>query len=157
MNIRILKYIILDQAISPNNPLVIYKYFDRAKLIIVDRDPRDMYVDDILWGELLDKDLHTSESGRRYAIRQRALRGNPVEDSNVLYIRFENLILNYHDTTKEIMDFLGFEKKNHINERMFLKTELSLKNVGIWKKYYDKYKDALDTIAEMLPDLCYGE
>ena len=66
-------HIILDQAISPNNTQAIHKYFDEAKMIIIDRDPRDMYADDLRWGVNYDRDYNTKEAGERYALRQKAL------------------------------------------------------------------------------------
>lgn len=149
-------YIILDQAVSPNNPRVIHRYFKKAKMIIVDRDPRDMYVDDIRWGEKLDKDVLSAEAGRRYALRQKALRDGIVNDTDILYMRFEDLILHYDDTVNKIRDFIGFGSEDHIDRAKFLKVERSAANIGIWKQDYEKYKAALDVIAQELPTLCYG-
>lgn len=147
-------YILLDQAISPNDTQVIHRYFSSAKMIIVDRDPRDMYIDDMLWVENLDNDVHTRAAGERYILRHKALRSNVVKDTDVLYIRFEDLILNYEDSVKKIEAFLGFDSADHIQPNTFLKPEKSAKNIGIWKQYYEKYKDALDAIAEGLPEYC---
>lgn len=147
-------YIILDQAVSPNDTQVIHRYFDSAKMIIIDRDPRDMYIDDMLWGENLDSDVHTKEAGQRYALRHKALRSSMVLDKDIIYIRFEDLILDYENSVKEIEEFLGFDSADHIQKHTFLKPEKSAKNIGIWKQYYEKYKDALDAIAEELPEYC---
>ena len=71
-----------------------------------------------------------------------------------MYIRFEDLVLDYDNSVGKIAAFLGFETADHINKRMFLKPEKSAKNIGIWKQHYEKYKDALDAIAEGLPEYC---
>lgn len=147
-------YILLDQAISPNDTQVIHRYFKEAKMIIVDRDPRDMYIDDMLWGENLDSDTHTRAAGERYVLRYKALRSSMVLDKDILYIRFEDLILNYADSVEKIEHFLGFDSANHLQKNTFLKPEKSAKNIGIWKKYYEQYKDALDAITEGLPEYC---
>lgn len=149
-------YVILDQAVSPNNTQVIHKYFKKSKMIIVDRDPRDMYVDDFNWVENLDKNPETEEAGKRYAMRQKALRESiPTDDKDILYVRFEDLILDYNNTTKKILEFLGVSEEQHIDRQKYLQPEKSAKNIGIWKQYYDKYKDALDAIAAEVPELCY--
>lgn len=155
---KIGKYIILDQAVSPNNPTVIHRYFKNAKMIVVDRDPRDMFIDDIFnWGERFFDDMHTKESGYKYALRQKALRGNRIDDPDILYVRFEDVILKYEETTKKIMDFLGFSEKDHVRKREFLQVERSSKNVGIWKAKYEEYKEAIDAIVAEVPELCYNE
>ena len=149
-------FVIMDQAVSPNNTQVIHRYFKKAKMIIVDRDPRDMYIDDIVnWGDNLDDDCSSSEAGMRYVMRQRALRDSMELDPDILYIRFEDLILNYEETTDRLLAFLNLTREDHLQKCRYLKPERSAKNIGIWKKYYTKYKDALDVITRELPDLCY--
>lgn len=146
--------IILDQAVSPNNTSVIHRYFDDAKMIIVDRDPRDMFIDDVTFGVVFDSDYSSADAGVRYSERQRKLRESiDYNDKDVLYIRFEDLILNYESSVKSILDFLGLDEVEHINKKKFLNPDISKKNIGIWKGY-NGCKEALDTIASLLPDLC---
>lgn len=148
-------FIVLDQAISPNNTQVIHRYFEKAKMIIVDRDPRDMYVDDIQWGENLDRHYQTKEAALKYVKRARALRQNIVLDNDILFIRFEDLVVDYEETISKVLSFLGIDRSSHINKYKFFKPEKSIKNIGIWRNYYDSCKDAIDTISELLPDLLY--
>ena len=148
-------YIILDQAISPNNTQVIHRYFSKAKMIIIDRDPRDMYVDDVLWGENLDKNYQTREAAEKYILRAKALRDNIVLDDDILYVRFEDLIINYDETRLKILHFLGLNEEDHINKKQCLKPEVSIKNIGIWRKFYKDCHEAIDAIHDALPDLCY--
>lgn len=151
-------FIIMDQAVSPNNTQVIHRYFKNAKMVIVDRDPRDMFVDDMVnWGENLDDDCHSAEAGMKYVLRQKALRSSMELDTDILYIRFEDLILNYEETTQKLLCLLGFSADDHINKNKYLKPELSSKNIGIWKKHYGEYKDAIDVISRELPELCYNQ
>lgn len=148
--------IVLDQAVSPNNCELMNHCFKDAKMIIIDRDPRDMYIDDIInWGVILDDDYISEEAGRRFAIRQQALRCNLVNDDNIKYIRFEDLILKYDQVSQDVASFIGMTESQHINKKKYLKPELSVNNIGIWKQHYDKYKDALDIIGKLLPELCY--
>lgn len=148
-------FIILDQAISPNNPNVIDRYFDNCKLIVVSRDPRDMYIDNVLWGVSIDRDRVTREAGYRYAIQQKALRSVRVNNDDVLYVNFEDLVQQYDSTVPVITSFLGLSEADHVNKNVYLKPERSSKNVGIWKKYYEEYKDAIDAIYEELKEYCH--
>lgn len=148
-------YILLDQAVSPNNSSVIHRYFKDSKMIIVDRDPRDTFINEYRWVCYLDNDYNTEEGGHRYALRQRALRSGLIEDNDILYIRFEDLIINYEESKKKIADFLGIPLENHIYPKRFLKPEISKKNIGLWKSYYIDFKNLIDTIEKELPDLCY--
>lgn len=149
-------YILLDQAISTNDIGALDRYFNNAKLIIVDRDPRDMYVEDLeRWRENLDPDTTSVNAGRKYVIRHKALRKDLVElNNNVMTVKFETLIRDYNNESKRIMDFVGFSKNDHITPYKFLNPNVSAKNIGVWKKYYKKYKDALDFIEYELRDSC---
>ena len=148
-------HILLDQAISTNDIDALNRYFNGGKLIIVDRDPRDMYVEDLeRWRENLDFDTSSADAGKRYVLRHQALRKDINKSDNVMIVRFEDLIRKYDEETKKIMNFIGFSEEEHINYHKYLKPEVSAKNIGVWKKYYDKYKDAIDTIKEMLPEYC---
>lgn len=150
-------HIILDQAISTNDIDAIHRYFNNCKIIIVDRDPRDMYVEDIeKWKENLDFDVSSKNAGERYVLKHRALRESiPIDDPDVLMIRFESLVLDYKCTKQKIESFLGFSESDHITPLLYLNPELSRKNIGIWKDYYKKYKEALDEITLNLADYCY--
>ena len=148
-------HVVLDQAVSVSNPDVIHRYFNNAKLIIVDRDPRDMYCDDVNWGDNMDDNYETREAAERYVLRAKAQRENIKPDADVLYLKFEDVIINYEETRKKICDFLGINVDDHIAKGRYLKTEVSIKNIGIWRKFYPMCKDAIDVLETQLDNLCY--
>lgn len=148
--------ILLDLPISPSNTQSMHSFFDNAKMIIVERDPRDMYVEEFEWGLRYGKKLGEKEDGKEYVLKRQAMRRTmDINDKDILYIHFEDLVLKYEETTKIIREFVGFEEKDHIFPFKYFKPEQSKKNIGLWKKYYNKYKDAIDIIHEDLADICY--
>lgn len=148
--------IILDQAVSPNNPQVIHRYFTDSKLIIVDRDPRDSFINIAKASCYTGKDLNSKETGHNYSIRQKALRSNLVTDPDIMYVRFEDLITKYEEVVRKIANFIGVPIERHTNPKKYLDPGVSINNIGLWKKYYNECKDTLDQIAKELPDLCYN-
>ncbi len=147
--------ILLDQAISANHPEVLSKYFNDAKMIIVTRDPRDIYIDMSQWGMNLDDDIYSRESGLRFSIRHKQLLNNTYDSNkDILYIKFEELCLNYEKQVKKIETFLGINSSNHTLVKKYFDPEKSKHNVGIWKTNYDKYKQAIDVIKETMPEYC---
>lgn len=148
-------YIILDQAVPFNNAQVIHRYFKKAKMIIVDRDPRDIFCDELKHDETLDKDNKTIEAAKRYVIRSKAMRDGIVMDEDVIKVMFEDLIINYDETIRKILAFLDLQEDTHVEKRKFLKPEVSINNIGIWRKYYGECKEAIDFIGKQLPGLCY--
>lgn len=148
-------FIILDQAIPVNNTQVIHRFFKKAKMIIIDRDPRDIFCDEIKSGERFDLDGKTIEAARRFVIRFRAMREGVVLDDDILQIRFEDLIINYDETRIKVLKFLGLQESDHINKMSFLKPDVSIKNIGIWRKYYEDCHEAIDFIEKELHSNCY--
>lgn len=148
-------YIILDQAVSPQNTQVIHRYFTKAKMIIVDRDPRDMYINDLKWGAKYNDNFKSKDGGRQYALMQKQQRQNIILDDDVMLVKFEDVILKYEETKLKICDFLGIDIGDHIRPKMFLKPEVSQKNIGLWKNYYETCKEALDEIAMIMPEYLF--
>ena len=148
-------YVLLDQAISVNNPDGINKYFNNGKLIIVDRDPRDMYIDDIVnWGAVFGK-FGSLEDAKRYVCNHKAMREKIKHDKNVLLVRFEELVLDYDKVTEKIRNFLDLDNSKHIYPNKYFDPSISKKNIGLWKKHYEEFKDAIDYIGENLKDYCF--
>ena len=149
--------ILLDQPLSPNNIDCLYHYFRDAKMIIVDRDPRDIYVEKFEWGLHIDKESGTVKDGMHFAEFMKGLhRYMKLPSPNVLYIRFEDLVLHYNETKAKILEFVGFDEKDHLYPSKYFNPEISKQNVGRWKRYADKYADALNYLRDALPNQCYN-
>ena len=152
-------HIILDQAISPNDAVLVERYFGSAKMIIIDRDPRDMFADDLENVMSISPEKASIEYAKLFVDKQKAMRERiPQNHPNVLNIRFEDLVLKQYEAEKrKIMDFLSISEEQHIYKKKYLNPEVSKKNVGIWKKHYQECSIVMDYIHEKLQDLCYEE
>lgn len=150
------KTVILDHALPPNLLNYVDRYFDDCTTIIVDRDPRDIYVTQIISTDVIAKQKGTKESGEMFVKYYKTLKEKETRCNKILRIQFEDLILNYEKTAEVLNHFLDLKGENHKEKNKFLKPEVSCKNVGIWKKYYDKYKGAIDYIYQELKDSCYN-
>jgi len=150
------KFILLDQAIPANDPLLCQRYFDNAKMIIVDRDPRDVFVDNMLWTDFLINNPNSEEEAKKFCDFFLAYRANnAIISSNILRVQFEDLINHYNEKTVEIMEFLGLKAEDHTEPLRFFNPSFSKKNVGIWVKYYSKFNKAIDYIQVHLKDYIY--
>jgi len=72
--------VVLDQAISPTNMKKTLKYFDNAKLIIVDRDPRDIYATMLKEKCFLGADVINRDSVHKYIKWHRDVRKQVAQD-----------------------------------------------------------------------------
>lgn len=149
------KSIVLDQGVSPQNYDNELRYLGNAKIIIVDRDPRDIYTDLCVGGNLIGIECSVTRDAQKYITWHEGHRRNckRIESENALYIQFEDLINNYEETVKKIEDFLGLSGVEHIQKKQFFIPIKSKKNIGIWKKYMNNKE--LRVFDEYLSDYYY--
>ena len=151
-------HVVLDQACFPGDVKTDKSFLRDSKSIIVDRDPRDRYADEIICNgdRGFGKDWAIHRDASRYLEVHNAARGylkNFENDGTILFLRFEDLVLHYEETLKRIMDFAGLKPEDHIRKRKFFNPDVSAKNVGLWKKVLSDTE--AKTIASELADYCY--
>ena len=143
--------ILLDQAISVSSVEQSMKYFDNIKLIIVDRDPRDIYVDMVKGKLLLSYDISKTGNVDKYIKWHKKLRNsikNIEDNNNILFLKFEDLVCNYQSSIKKISEFIG-PNFTHINQNKHFIPEESINNIGLWKQY-----DKQEEINKIKVELC---
>ncbi len=134
------KLIGLHNAHASSNPKPILDYFDKIKFIVVDRDPRDIFVNMINnkvgW---MGFDYNNTDDNVKRFVSDFSLYRNNVsffkEEKYCLYLRFEDLVYNYDDTVKKLFEFLDLDLSNHTSKFKYFNPNVSIKNIGIWKNY----------------------
>lgn len=145
------RYVVLDQLVHPNNIPRYLRYVNDLKVIVVDRDPRDIYIEQINFEEhTLPKDVNEFCTVYRDIRKQT----NTDESGSVLQIKFEDLIYNYDDCTKEIMKFVGLDESERVCPRKYFNPDRSIKNTKLWEKY-PQFAEAVKIIERELPEFLY--
>lgn len=149
--------VVLDQFILPHNLYRYDNYFDTAKVIVVERDPRDVfYSNKYVW--------MPQQCGIPYATdvslfceHYKRMRKNEkvVSNPNILRIHFEDLVYCYDETLKQIEIHLGLEDVDHIRKRTKFNPDISINNIGLYQKY-DKYSDEFMYMTEYLKEYLYN-
>lgn len=153
MNPEHKEYLVLDQFASSHNPCNACRYTDNLKVIIVDRDPRDLFIHDVK----LYKEHILAPEALDFAKQYRLIRREIFADdpSKVLRVYYEDLIYRYEETTKLIFDFLGIDPiVHHINKKRFFNPAISINGTMLWKKY-PQYEEDVKIITEELRDMLY--
>lgn len=146
--------ILIDQFFPAYDISAYLNYAPDTKVIIVDRDPRDMYVlNKSSWGEsyIPTDDVDTFirwYRGIRFSQQQE------VQNKNVLLLHFEDLIFNYETSLAAIKRFLNFTDKNHIKKLKCFDPAQSIKNTYKFKNY-PQWKDDVLKIEYELSEYCY--
>lgn len=149
------KNIVLDQPFPGNNPLLCFPYFDNPKAIVVDRDPRDLYLltKEFWFEEQAWRPLPT-DTVQHFATYFRGLREprSCNEEGNVLRIQFEDLVYRYDQTRLAIEEFLGLP----FNEqpKRFFNPLASVNNTQLFK-HYQGYSREIEMIEELLPEYLF--
>lgn len=135
------EYVALDQLVPSQNIDRVTRYFrEQIYVIVVSRDPRDVYIsNEIFWKSRVcpRHDVkkfcqwfrYTMESGSTQLID-----GNE-QYKGILSIRFEDLIYDYEESVKSIERFTGLTSVNHYLKFDKFNPKRSVFNTKIWRKY----------------------
>jgi len=153
------KTVILDQAFSGNNPQASFCFFDNPLAIIIDRDPRDLY---IFANEVLVKKkffkytmFMPTKSVDDFILYYKLIRKNQPyleKNNSILRLHFEDLIYNYDNTSKLINSFCGLNADDRYRKQF--DPNMSIANTQLFKKF-PKYQKAIDKITDELKDYLY--
>lgn len=147
------KHIILDQAFSGDNPAKSFRFFDDPWAIVVDRDPRDVYI--FAKRFLLHRGRFMPTNDVNTFIQYyRMLRKNQPylkKNDRVLFVQFEDMIYDYEKTTDRINHFLHLN--NNHKQTIFI-PEMSAANTNLVRKF-PELTDDVQLIEKKLPEYLY--
>ena len=149
------EYLAFDQLIPPFNVKRYLNYFDNLKVIIVDRDPRDLYILNKKFGKEGWRPTDDVEVFITWFKNMRSRVEEEVSNNNVLLVKFEDLIYKYDDEVEKIIKFLEVDCIDHINKKLYFNPEISIKNTKMWEKF-DDFNDDVTRIKKELGEFCYN-
>ncbi len=147
------KIVVLDQAFSGVNPVSSFPFYEDPYAIVVDRDPRDMYI--FAKKKLLSVGRFMPTDSVEHFIRYyRLLRDNqPYKEKNdrCLVIRFEDMVYDYDRTTALIDQFLGITNSNR---KTIFVPEISAANTNLPRKF-PEFADDVSVIERELSEYIF--
>lgn len=154
MGFDVTKNIVLDQPFPGNDPRKSMRYYRNAKAIIVDRDPRDIYalMEKVFPTQLYSVPHSSVEVFADYYYHMHKNLEEVKHADNVLYIHFEELVYDYENTTRRIVEFLGLGK--HSYPKKYFEPEKSIVNSQVFRKYPDLKEDC-DYLEQRLKKFCF--
>ena len=149
------EFLIIDQLLPSSNISRCLRYFkDDVKVIVVDRDPRDIYVScRFVWKD--DRaPVDPYEFCQWYRYARESSKGQEVDPTKVLKIQFEDLIYDYLNSVNKIENFIGIDNKWHSMKFKKLNPKRSFVNTQKWKKY--NVCNEIEIIENQLPEYIYN-
>lgn len=147
------RYLFMDQLMPPANISKYERYFDSIKTIVVDRDPRDYYIENVL----RSGEGWVPKSVENFVLLFRKHREQAkafTDSSNVLRLKFEDTIFKYDEFENSVRDFLELDKREHISPKEHFDPAKSVQNTRLWTKR--KVNIAIiDQIEKLLPEFLY--
>ena len=74
-------------------------------------------------------------------------------DQNMLITNFDDFCNDYENQSKQIMNFLNLDEKDHIDKFKFFNPKESINNTQVWKKLENQ--EPVDYIFKNLKEFCY--
>ena len=145
------KNIIIDQLLLPYNLANFENYFDDAKVIVVERDPRDVFILNKTIEAKVPYPMDPDTFVKFYKELRNLSKNN--DNCNVLRIKFEDLIYKYDETLKIIYNFLNIKKEAHIHKKEKFIPEKSIDNTQLFINYQNK--EEIKIIEKELKEYLY--
>lgn len=143
--------IVLDQAFSGDHPSASSIYYKDAKAIVIDKDPRDLYL--LLKKESFIRYCSWTPTGNvmdfvkyYHSIRRGYRDINPEKE---LLINVESLIYEYENTLALIESYIGLDKSAHLHPYTYFDPKKSINNTQLFRKY-PELKEDIDVIEKEL-------
>lgn len=145
------EFVLLDQILSACNPSRYTRYVNDLKVIVVDRDPRDLYIN-----HFKCKDHRFPKDPYEFCTYYRDIRKmvSEYDPSEVLFVNFADMIYHYDTYVKKVADFVGIDLKHHVNPKKFFNPDISIRGTQMWKAY-PQYAEAVKIIEQNLPEYLY--
>lgn len=150
------EFMMVDQLVPPSNIVRYLNYFDDLKVIAVERDPRDLYVLEktkYRWGIMPYKDVETF--CQWYKLTREHKKFDDDNSVRVVRINFEDMIYNYEETSRKLIDFVGLKPENHIRKKTVFVPEKSKQNTKVYVNY-PVYKSDIEYIESELEEFLYN-
>jgi hypothetical protein len=149
--------VVTNNAFEPFNPTLGLNLFTNAYCVIVDRDPRDIYLSSriseglfipdyekenetysLQYGINLKRNFLGSHDIDTFIRRQKIYRKNAVlqnRNNRIIRVKYEHFVLNYENTLMKLLRKLHIDATDHINKFKYFNPEKSRANVRLWEKY----------------------
>lgn len=148
--------LVFDQLIPVCNTNKYLDYFENIKVIIIDRDPRDLYIlNKLYWNDKVVPTETVEDFISYFKLIRKYKEVEEFDKNKVLEISFENLVYDYELSLQKILKFLKLENEKHLKKYEFFDPNKSINNTQLFNLHLELKKD-IRKIEKELGDYCYS-
>lgn len=146
-----------DQLVPPSNLARYLRYVNDLQVVIVERDPRDLYLlSKHRWNDSIIP-THDAETFCKWFDYTRAHRKSERFDAaRIMLIQFEDFVYHYDETAARLNAFLSLDETQHIHPKSAFNPAVSINNTRLWKEYPQE-ADAIRYIETHLAEYLYPD
>lgn len=146
--------VMVDQIVPPTNLKRYLRYFNNLKVVVVDRDPRDIFVLEkyVYKDGVIPNEVNTFCKWFKTTRAHRKI--DNLETENITFIQFEDMIYKYEQVKHKLIEFLDLDPQKHTKQRQIFNPDVSIKNTRTWEKYKCDPKE-IKVIERELPNYLY--
>ena len=148
-------YIEVDQIVPSQNINRVSRYFsDELFVVVVDRDPRDVYtLSKYYWFDTVNPYRNVEEFCDWYLYTRKSGSEERVDEKHVYRLHFEDLIYNYESTVRELEGFTGLSSQSHGGKFSKMNPKKSINNTRVWERH--NIRQDIKIIEERLEKYLY--
>lgn len=148
------KFVFMDQLVPPSNFERYIRYISDVRIVLVERDPRDVYLlGKEVWKEGVAP-VDNIEDFCKWYRWTRELYCKEKFPEEVLFVQFEDLIFNYEETRDKILHHFEIDSLPCKRQKEFFDPQVSVVNTQLWKKISGNEKE-IQYIEKNLNQYCY--
>jgi len=146
------EYVMVDQLTAPSEVSKYMNYVNNLKVVVVDRDPRDVFLEWHL--PYYHAQPYSVEDFCKWFKILREHRKTDEPCDNTMLIHFEDLIYKYDETSNKLINFAGLSNQHHSMKKKIFTPEISIKNTRKWEKE-SGFRKEIDYIEKNLNEYLY--
>ena len=147
--------IMVDQIVPTTNLHRYVCYFDNIKVIVVDRDPRDIYLlEKMEWKDGVIPHDNVEDYVKWFRYTRNHRKRESFDPATTLFVQFEDLVYRYDEETERLRAFLGLKEEDHVMPYQAFNPAKSMANTAKWLEYQNM-KDDIAFIEQELPEYLY--
>lgn len=145
------KPILLEQLFPEAHPNMGMVFFDNARSIVVERDPRDLYIVTNHLMPHVTRYMPNSGNVNDFITYYKGIHKKRIIDDNVKYVQYEDFIYQYDKSKEELLAWLQLKS---IESRKLFIPEESINTTCLFT-HYPGLKHDIDIIEKELPEYLF--